>query len=88
MSADVSAAVAEAFHEEWGRVVATLIRLTGDWDMAEECAQDAFARALERWPDDGIPRRPARGSRRWPGTGHSIACGGAKWARRSSVKPR
>ena len=58
MSADVSAAVAEAFHEEWGRVVATLIRLTGDWDMAEECAQDAFARALERWPDDGIPRRP------------------------------
>ncbi len=58
MSADVRAAVAEAFHEEWGRVVATLIRLTGDWDMAEECAQDAFARALERWPDDGIPRRP------------------------------
>ena len=58
MSPDVSAAVAEAFHEEWGRVVATLIRLTGDWDMAEECAQDAFARALERWPDDGIPRRP------------------------------
>jgi predicted RNA polymerase sigma factor len=31
-------------------VVATLIRLTGDWDLAEECAQDAFARALERWP--------------------------------------
>ena len=58
MSPDVRAAVAEAFHEEWGRVVATLIRLTGDWDMAEECAQDAFARALERWPDDGIPRRP------------------------------
>ena len=58
MSPDVDAAVAEAFHEEWGRVVATLIRLTGDWDMAEECAQDAFARALERWPDDGIPRRP------------------------------
>jgi len=58
VSPDVSAAVAEAFHEEWGRVVATLIRLTGDWDMAEECAQDAFARALERWPDDGIPRRP------------------------------
>jgi RNA polymerase sigma-70 factor (ECF subfamily) len=55
---DVSAAVAEAFHEEWGRVVAALIRLTSDWDLAEECAQDAFARALERWPDDGIPRRP------------------------------
>ena len=41
-----------------GRVVATLIRVTGDWDLAEECAQDAFARALERWPRDGIPRNP------------------------------
>jgi RNA polymerase sigma-70 factor (ECF subfamily) len=38
--------------------VATLIRLTGDWDLAEECAQDAFARALERWPRDGVPDRP------------------------------
>jgi len=38
--------------------VATLIRLAGDWDLAEECAQDAFARALERWPHDGIPRNP------------------------------
>ncbi len=51
-------AVARAFREEWGRVVATLIRTTGDWDLAEECAQDAFARALERWPRDGIPRTP------------------------------
>ncbi len=52
------AAVAEAFHAEWGRIIATLVRLTGDWDLAEECAQDAFAAALERWPRDGIPRRP------------------------------
>jgi RNA polymerase sigma-70 factor (ECF subfamily) len=55
---EVEAAVAEAFQAEWGRVVATMVRLTGDWDLAEECAQDAFARALERWPRDGIPRRP------------------------------
>jgi RNA polymerase sigma-70 factor (ECF subfamily) len=55
---DVEAAVAEAFQQEWGRVVATLIRMTGDWDLAEECAQDAFAVALERWPRDGVPRRP------------------------------
>jgi len=54
----VEAAVAAAFTSEWGRVVATLIRVTGDWDLAEECAQDAFARALERWPDDGVPRNP------------------------------
>jgi RNA polymerase sigma-70 factor (ECF subfamily) len=39
-------------------VVALVIRLTGDWDLAEECAQDAFAKAAERWPRDGIPRRP------------------------------
>ncbi len=58
MTKEVEAAVASAFHEEWGQVVATLIRVTGDWDMAEECAQDAFALALERWPSDGIPRRP------------------------------
>ncbi|WP_433475816.1 RNA polymerase sigma factor [Spirillospora sp. CA-142024] len=54
----VEQAVAAAFREEWGRVVATLIRMTGDWDFAEECAQEAFARALERWPDAGVPRRP------------------------------
>lgn len=38
--------------------MATLIRVTGDWDLAEECAQDAFARAVEVWPRDGIPRVP------------------------------
>ena len=32
--------------------------MTGDWDLAEECAQDAFAQALDRWPRDGVPRRP------------------------------
>ena len=52
------AAVAGAFRQEWGRVVATLIRMTGDWDLAEECAQDAFAAAVARWPTDGIPDRP------------------------------
>ncbi len=58
MTADVEAAVTQAFRDEWGRVVATLIRVTGNWDLAEECAQDAFAAALQRWPRDGIPRRP------------------------------
>src|SRR5271170_3763591 len=59
MSTDVvRAAVDTAFRDEWGRVVATLIRTTGDWDLAEECAQDAFAMALQRWPKDGIPGRP------------------------------
>jgi RNA polymerase sigma-70 factor, ECF subfamily len=54
----IQAAVDATFREEWGRVVATLIRRTGDWDLAEECAQEAFAEALQRWPVDGVPQRP------------------------------
>jgi RNA polymerase sigma-70 factor (ECF subfamily) len=54
----VQRAVDTAFREEWGRVVATLIRRTGDWGLAEECAQEAFTQALRRWPLDGVPQRP------------------------------
>jgi RNA polymerase sigma-70 factor (ECF subfamily) len=50
--------VADAFREEWGRITAALIHQTGDWDLAEECAQDAFTQALRRWPRDGVPNRP------------------------------
>ena len=46
------------FREESGRAVATLIRQIGDFDLAEEAVQDAFVRALERWPRDGLPDRP------------------------------
>ena len=59
MDGVAQAAVAEAFRSEWGRVVAYLIRVTGNWDLAEDSAQDAFARALERWPRDGVPTSPA-----------------------------
>jgi RNA polymerase sigma-70 factor (ECF subfamily) len=51
-------AVAGAFRTERARVLATLIRLTGDWDLAEECVQDAYEKALRRWPVDGVPGRP------------------------------
>ena len=54
----VRQALDAAFREEWGRVLATLIRRTGEWDLAEDCAQEAFAEALRRWPRDGIPGRP------------------------------
>ena len=54
MTSDVEKAVDTAFREEWGRIVATLIRVTGDWDLAEECAQDAFARADVALDDGGI----------------------------------
>ncbi len=50
--------MARAFRDEWGRIVATLIRVTGDWDLAEECTQDAFAAAIVSWARDGIPRVP------------------------------
>jgi RNA polymerase sigma-70 factor (ECF subfamily) len=46
------------FREESGRAVATLIRVLGDFDLAEEAVQDAFARALEVWPVEGVPRNP------------------------------
>jgi RNA polymerase sigma-70 factor (ECF subfamily) len=39
-------------------LVATLIRLTGDWNLAEDCVQDAVEKALDRWPRDGLPRAP------------------------------
>src|SRR5215472_14972816 len=52
------AAIATAFREEWGNILATLIRMTGNWDLSEECVQDAFAAALARWPTDGVPDRP------------------------------
>ena len=55
---DVHRVLASAFTEDWGRLVATLIRLTGDWDLAEECTQDAFAAALRTWRRDGIPDVP------------------------------
>ncbi len=55
---DFRTAVDAAYRDEWGQVVATLIALTGDWDLAEDCAQDAFAAALKTWPRDGVPHRP------------------------------
>jgi RNA polymerase sigma-70 factor (ECF subfamily) len=58
LSTDVEAAVKAAFAAEWGQVVATLIRITGDWDLAEDSAADAFATAVERWRRDGLPSNP------------------------------
>ena len=46
------------FREEQGRAVATLIRVTGDFDLAEEAVQDAFISALETWPSRGVPSNP------------------------------
>ncbi|MEP7227682.1 MAG: RNA polymerase sigma factor [Gemmatimonadales bacterium] len=50
--------IEEAFRTESRRVLATLIRLLGDFDLAEEALQDAFAAAVERWPAEGVPKNP------------------------------
>jgi RNA polymerase sigma-70 factor (ECF subfamily) len=46
------------YRAESGRILATLIRLLGDFDLAEDAVHDAFAAALERWPQDGVPANP------------------------------
>ena len=46
------------YRSESRRVLATLIRLLGDFDLAEEAMQEAFAAAVERWPAEGVPRNP------------------------------
>jgi RNA polymerase sigma-70 factor (ECF subfamily) len=48
-----------AFREQWSRVLAALVGFLGDFELAEEAAQEAFAIAAERWPRDGMPRNPA-----------------------------
>jgi RNA polymerase sigma-70 factor (ECF subfamily) len=50
--------VGRVFREEWGRAVATLTRVLGDLQLAEDAVQDAFTTALERWPRDGAPANP------------------------------
>jgi RNA polymerase sigma-70 factor, ECF subfamily len=57
-SADPHAVVDHLFRDEQGRAVATLIRVLGDFDLAEEAVQDAFISALETWPVRGIPDNP------------------------------
>jgi RNA polymerase sigma-70 factor (ECF subfamily) len=48
----------QVFRDQWGRVLAALIGFLGDFDLAEEAAQEAFAIAAERWPRDGTPTNP------------------------------
>jgi RNA polymerase sigma-70 factor (ECF subfamily) len=63
LTTDADRATAEAITSvvatERTRMVASLIRLTGDWDLAEDCVQDAIERALVHWPREGMPRSPA-----------------------------
>src|SRR2546426_11902998 len=58
MPLDAAAAVDAVYRSDWGRIVATLIRIVGDFDLAEEAAQEAFAVAVEAWRAAGIPEFP------------------------------
>jgi RNA polymerase sigma-70 factor, ECF subfamily len=55
---DAGTAVDAVYRSDWGRIVATLIRLLGDFDVAEEAAQEAFTIAVEQWPVAGVPEYP------------------------------
>jgi RNA polymerase sigma-70 factor (ECF subfamily) len=58
MPVDAVSAVEALYRSDWGRIVATLISLFGDFDLAEEYAQEAFAAALNQWPETGLPESP------------------------------
>jgi len=55
---EINQAIASVYRAEWGRIIAILIRLVGDFDIAEEAAQEAFAAAVNQWQADGIPSLP------------------------------
>jgi RNA polymerase sigma-70 factor (ECF subfamily) len=55
----VVAILEQVFRDQWGRVLAAMIGFLGDFDLAEEAAQEAFAIATERWPREGVPTNPA-----------------------------
>jgi len=59
VTSDVYAAVEAVYRADWGKIVATLIKLIGDFDLAEESAQEAFAAAIDQWPTSGIPEVPS-----------------------------
>jgi RNA polymerase sigma-70 factor (ECF subfamily) len=58
MSLDAATTVEDVYRSDWGRIVATLIGLIGDFDLAEECAQEAFTAAVEQWRASGVPEFP------------------------------
>jgi RNA polymerase sigma-70 factor (ECF subfamily) len=55
---DVTSALDAVYRSDWGRIVAALIRLFGDFDAAEDAAQEAFAAAVDQWPTTGVPEFP------------------------------
>jgi RNA polymerase sigma-70 factor, ECF subfamily len=58
MLLDANVAIEKVYRTDWGRIIATLIRLYGDFELAEDVAQEAFAAAVDQWRSEGIPENP------------------------------
>ena len=58
MLLDVNREIEKVYRTDWGRIIATLIRLYGDFELAEDVAQEAFAAAVDQWRSEGIPENP------------------------------
>src|SRR5437763_5485291 len=58
MQLDADEAVEVLYRSDWGRIIAALIRLFGDFEIAEEAAQEAFAAAVDQWRTSGVPDMP------------------------------
>ena len=87
MSSADTGDIARVFRQESGRAVATLVRLFGDIDIAEEAVQEAFVVASERWPDDGPAAQPGRLDHHdGPQPGHRPAA--ARGLPRTTATPR
>src|SRR5215475_315582 len=58
MLLDANLAIEKVYRSDWGRIIAALIRLYGDFELAEDVAQEAFAAAVHQWRSEGIPDNP------------------------------
>ena len=74
--------IEEVYRSDWGRILATLIRLFGDFEVAEEAAQEAFAAAVDQWRIRVSRRLPGPGSSRRPGTRPSTGSGAERGSRK------
>jgi RNA polymerase sigma-70 factor (ECF subfamily) len=79
-------AIGVIYRTESRRVFATLVRLLGDFDLAEEALSEAFRAALEQWPEEGIPEIRARGSSRQAASRRSMRFGASRDSKRSMRK--
>ena len=76
---DANLLISEIYHTESRRVFATLVRLLGDFDLAEDALQDAFAAAVTQWPRDGVPDNPRAWLVSTPRLPRSLAISMSAW---------